>query len=421
MTRRERIMPLGSPAGRRWRRDLDRQLDQLQAKHARPGGWPGAVVRVSLGQEEHHTWAGGSGRADDGAPMAADTGFHIASVGKAFTATLILQLAEEGRLGAHGVDAQFQSFDVLADLIGQAPCLSEAPFTIRQMLTHVSGLRDAFNDDGDLLAADNGGRPAPGSLGVHLRSARGKDPGQGRLWPAWDPERPGEATAGVMNWFIWGGGAARALASPPGARFHYSDTAYMILGLLAERLAGASYERLLRERIFRPLQMDANYLAYGEAAPAGWRRTVSDFAYGGGAVFSEGLDASWDWGGGGQVSTAADLERFLRALFAGGLFSQWETRNEMVEFVRPKGLPKDCTGMGLGVRRLKSPMGVELWGHAGAWSVQAFYAPAYDATITGTFNQPMALDERLRNWVFEVADSLTSLREPDPTWNYMQT
>ena len=295
----------------------------------------------------------------------------------------------------------------LADLVVHIPVLRLEGITLRRLMNHTSGLRDAFSDDGDLTAAQNGGRPAPRSLSMHLRGVEG---GQGP-WRAWNPDGIGDPLAGVINWFIWGGHAAANPVFEPGSAFHYSDTAYMVLAILSERLSGRPYDEQLRARIFQPLGMDATYLAYAPSAPADWRSNVSDFLYAGQPTFSGGIDVSWDWGGGGQVSTAPDLDRFLRGLFGGGLFAQRETLERMTDFTAPPGLPDGCTGMGLGVRRLVSPGGVELWGHAGAWSVQAFYAPAQDTTITGTFNLPMATRPWLRSWVFDAADALATLTD----------
>jgi D-alanyl-D-alanine carboxypeptidase len=364
---------------------------------------PGAVVRVSGPAGPLFDFAAGNERADRDTAMSTDSAFHVASVGKAMTATLVLQLIEAGRLDWSQLDRPIAEIAELTDLVAHIPVLRLEGVTLRRLMNHTSGLRDAFSDDGDLTAAQNGGRPAPRSLSAHLRAAEG---GAGR-WRAWNLDRTDDPLAGVINWFIWGGLAAAKPVFEPGSAFHYSDTAYMVLAILSERLSGQPYDEQLKARIFDPLGMEATYLAYAPSAPADWRSSVSDFLYAGRPAFSGGIDVSWDWGGGGQVSTCADLDRFLRGLFGGQLFSERETLDRMTDFITPPGLPEGCTGMGLGVRRLASPGGVELWGHAGAWSVQAFYAPAQDATITGTFNLPMATRPWLRSWVFDAADALT--------------
>ncbi len=388
----------------RWVADLDRVLQGVWALSPEPPARPGCVVRAaSPAIALDYSFTLGPARGDRPAAMGAESAFHIASVGKAMTAALLLQLVEDGALDGDALDRPVGDLPALEDIVRVAPALGNPGVTLRRMLNHTSGLRDAFSDDGDLTAAENGGRPAPRSLSSHLRVG-GAGP-----WRAWDASRPDEPTAGVVNWFV-GSGAGAALVAAPGARFHYSDTAYMIMAVLIERLSGQTYGAALARRIFQPLGMDASFLAYAAEAPAGWQGEVSDFLFAGRPIFSSGGDASWDWGGGGQVSTAPDLDLFLRGLFGGRLFQRPETVADMTRYIAPPGLPEGCTGLGLGVRRLRSPGGLDLHGHAGAWSVQAFYNPGLDLTITGSFNRPMS-DPALRNWVFAVADGLLDLTE----------
>ncbi|MDP1737967.1 MAG: serine hydrolase domain-containing protein [Caulobacter sp.] len=406
------IWTLDMPDGPAWSGRLEHRLSELHQAGCAGNGVPGAVVNIGLsGSREAWTFCAGRRRGDGPDDMSPETGFHIASVGKAMTAALLLQLWERGRLPAKGLDTPIAKFEELSDLLAHIPVLTDpaAPVTLRHMLTHTSGLRDAFSDDSELTAGQNGGMPAPRSLSAVLRKNQPSDQGGTGDWPAWNAERLHDPRAGVLNWFIWGAEAARAPVFAPGSAFHYSDTAYMILALLVERLAGRRYGQALRDEIFGPLGMNDTFLAYDPSAPEGWRREVSDFIYGGEPAFSAGRDVSWDWGGGGQISTAADLGIFLRGFFSRRLFAKASTLRAATKFVRPKGMPAGCTGLGLGVRRLTSPGGVDLWGHAGAWSVQAFYAPRFDVTITGTFNQPMHLNPRFRTWVFEVADSMLEL------------
>ena len=136
-----------------------------------------------------------------------------------------------------------------------------------------AGIKDAVVDDATGIAEDYGG-PAPGSYGARLRAGIEahltclSDPNcdlagliTSKDWAMWNPACPNDKEAGVINWFLASGTAAAALA-PPGQLFHYSDTGYVILGLLTEMLSGQSLHRQWRERIFDPLGMDRSYLAY---------------------------------------------------------------------------------------------------------------------------------------------------------------
>ena len=400
---------LQTAAARSWAAELARDLDELWRTLPTSDGVPGAVVRVAGSGAAPWSlfFTAGNARADQPRPMSEADGFHVASVGKAMTAALLLQLTETGALSLEALDTPVEECEALSDLLPLIPVLTATVgggVTLRQMLQHTSGLRDAFGDDGVETA---GASPAPRSLSRELaRLAREDAMDPEGNWPPWSPDRPGDPHGGVLNWFIWGGAAASAPVFRPGERFHYSDTAYMLIALLAERLAGQPYATLLRTEIFEPLGMRDTFLAYSAEAPKEWRTRVSDFTFAGRPAFSSGLDVSWDWGGGGQVSTAGDLALFLRGLLEGRLFRKRGTLALMTDFITPRGMPEGCVGLGLGVRKLRSPAGVELVGHAGAWGVQAFYAPTLDVTITGTFNQSMGTHPRLRTWLFEVADSV---------------
>ena len=149
------------------------------------GQTPGAVVRVTGPAGPVFDFAAGNERADRDTAMNADSTFHIASVGKAMTATLILQLIEAGRLAGAQLDRPVAEIAELADLVVHIPVLRLEGITLRRLMNHTSGLRDAFSDDGDLTAAQNGGRPAP-------RFSR--TPGE-----AGAPVRPGADTEAVLR------------------------------------------------------------------------------------------------------------------------------------------------------------------------------------------------------------------------------
>jgi CubicO group peptidase (beta-lactamase class C family) len=110
---------------------------------------------VAIDWAEHGTTAAAAGvaRADTGAPMRAESQFHIASVAKPMTAALIFQAVEQGLLGPQGIDARLIDTGVLPPEICRrlhnidGTSYGDA-ITLRHMLTHTSGLRDAQIDDG---------------------------------------------------------------------------------------------------------------------------------------------------------------------------------------------------------------------------------------------------------------------------------
>jgi CubicO group peptidase (beta-lactamase class C family) len=113
-----------------------------------------------------------------------------------------------------------------------------------------------------------------------------------------------------------------------------------------------------------------------------------------------GANMSFDWGGGGQISTAHDLCRFLDGLLAGALFRERSTLDAMTAWIAPPGLAPPRVAIGLGLQQWKSPVSGSLGiGHAGAWGARLWRDPRTGATVAGTVNQS---DPGL--WAFEVLD-----------------
>jgi len=117
---------------------------------------------------EHHINLG-QARADCEAPMTPTHQFHIASITKTITATLILQLWEKGAFGSKGLDVSLGELsvftpEILNRLHNKNNVAYGADITLRQLLTHTSGLKDPFSDDANGIAADYDGQAAPDSI-----------------------------------------------------------------------------------------------------------------------------------------------------------------------------------------------------------------------------------------------------------------
>jgi len=173
------------------------------------------------------------------------------------------------------------------------------------------------------------------------------------------------------------------VALPAGRGFEYSDTGYVIAGILVEQVTGRPLHEVYREHVFDPLGMDTTWLEGYESA------RVPEAAH----HYSDKLDwttisPTVDWAGGGLVTTAADLARFVRGLWAervvdaAGLedLTRWTPG---ASFPPETGLRYDRYGMGMGLNTVE---GVELLGHTGFIGAFAFYAPDYDAVLVGTHN-----------------------------------
>jgi D-alanyl-D-alanine carboxypeptidase len=309
-------------------------------------GAPGALARIEA-PRVGRDWEGAAGHLARGNSRALrpDDAFRAASVTKSVTAVVAVRLAHDGRLG---LDEPLG--DQLApEFLSRWSALDALPRTTpRQLLTHTSGVPNYFNEDAFL---------------ARLR----QDPGH--VW------RPVElvdhaASHGTPSF-------------PPGQGFAYSDTGYVIAGILAEQTTGRPLEAVYRELVFDPCGLDATWLEGHEPA----RRPEAAHHY------TDELDwttisPTIDWAGGGLVTTAPDLARFVRALWSGQIIDP-SGLDELTRWTPGASFPPGYAlryeryGLGLGANTVD---GVELLGHTGFIGAFAFYAPAYDAVLVGTHN-----------------------------------
>jgi len=256
------------------RRALQARLDDLRERYAIPG------ISVTIIFPDGTRWVGSSGLADveAGREVNPKTKFAVASVSKTFTAALIMALEEDGKVA---LDATVRSY---------LPELAIDPaITVRQLLDHTSGLNDFFFDrriDKALLS-----QPA-------------------RRWD------PAESLTYVGKPYF-----------KPGRGWHYSNTNYLVLGMLAERVGGAPLSDQLHERFLGPLGLaetsyqpsdePADPLAHGYrfASPGRTARPI-DLSDGSGiAPFTSVITAAA--GAGGIASNSQDLAVWTRQLYGG--------------------------------------------------------------------------------------------------------
>ncbi|WP_112270227.1 serine hydrolase domain-containing protein [Lentzea terrae] len=201
-------------------------------------------------------------------PVTADAHFRIGSVTKVFTNTVVLQLVAERRVH---LDAPARRY-VPGLLPGQYDGV-----TVRQLLNHTSGLPKP-------AATPN---PLDGP-GWWLKSVAPRD----------------ALTASFAG--------ATGVPPAPGSEQQYNGLNSLVLGLLVEEVTGHSFTHELERRIIRPLRLRHTSLPDGPAIPAPHAQ-----------VFVNGDDVTeqspYPWAEGGIISTAADLDRFLIALFRGRL------------------------------------------------------------------------------------------------------
>src|SRR5262249_23265348 len=189
---------------------LERRIDALFARYTKPGS-PGAVVAVMQGGTVEICKGYGLASIELGVPIGPRTRFRIASVSKQFTVTAALMLAAEGKLELS--DPPHKHLRELKAL----------PVTIAQMMRNSSGLPDFL----ELLRLGGHGLDKPARAADFLAAA---------------------ARNGHLNF-------------TPGGGFLYSNTNFLLLGLIIERLAKQKLGDFLSERIFKPLGMTSTMLA----------------------------------------------------------------------------------------------------------------------------------------------------------------
>jgi D-alanyl-D-alanine carboxypeptidase len=295
--------------------ELRRLLDQIVA-----AGAPGAAALV---RDEHGVQQAASGLADlrTGRPMRPKLNYRVASVTKPFVATVVLQQVAEGRLSLSDTVERW--------LPGILPYGGQV--SIRQLLNNTSGV--------------------PEYLLVPLLELYESKQGRFRSWT------PRELVALV---------AGQSPLFPPGTTYSYSNTNYVLAGLIVEAATGRTLGQELKRRIIRPLGLRDTFFpvnrpdipgrnARGYSLPLGDQGPVLDGPLLDFTVYNPSLA----WAAGNLVSDLADLQRFFRALLDGRLLPP-ELLAEMTTTV-PIG---QGAGYGLGLLVLETPCG-RLIGHDG--------------------------------------------------------
>ena len=399
--------------------NLKKAIGNFKEKELNTEAIKNCALEISIPQLNFtYSIAKGTATADNQSAMTTSHQFHIASITKTITASLILQLWEKGFFGSKGLDISLGELsifppEILNRLHNKENVNSGSKITLRQLLTHTSGLKDPYADDENGIATDYDEGIAPGSIAAAWQTDFEKL-GSGdssfneqtaiiyKNWTPWDSTQPDNKEAGMVNYYI--NTLGNSPVASPSKIYHYSDTGFVILALIAEKFGKKSYHKLLRDNIFDPLGMNSTYLAYSnDPKPDKWEKEISDCYASDFPLVSGGFNFSFDWGGGGIVSTASDLNIFLRTLLKGNLFEKEETLKAMLNFENYSGLGLSGTKMGLGIfaERNKKTDAI-LWGHDGAWGSVMYYEPENNIYISGTVNQLLGVPSGWLNKLFNV-------------------
>lgn len=291
-------------------------------------------------------WKGTSGMSYAGHPITSDMEFGLASNTKLFTAAAILKLVEGNVLNLN--DQLHKWLPKYANV--------DTTITIRQLLNHTSGVADVFTTESLAYIDANP---------THVFT-----------------------TAEVM-----------ALIGPklfnPGASFSYSNTNYILAGMVAESATGQHISKIIRDSILTPLQLDSTFFD-GKETVLGtiahpWNNGVDGINISRAALNSAGN------GTGAMYSTAGEMAQWYQALLSGQVLNP-NSLAQMLTF-----LPPGNYGFGISSMQI---FGRTVWGHGGSnsgYKSRMFYDPDMKAVVCGLSNSnPSAIDGAITGVLLKV-------------------
>jgi len=303
-------------------------------------------VSASIVFPDSSIWNGVSGISHDTVSIKPDMLFAIGSITKNFVATLTLKLAEEGKLSINDpVSKWLPPYNFV-----------DSTIIIRQLLNHTSGIYMFWSNQ---------------QIWDDLKKDRTK------VW------RPDEVLSYIKEPYF-----------SPGKGFRYSNTNYLLLAMIIEKISGSTLSSEFKKYFWQPLNIKNAYLSIQEDIPNNRAHVFGD-------NFNDD-DSNMDltflpreshesitFGSAGLFMTSQDLAYWCQALFEGKILSE-QSISEMLKFV-PTGSGGNMDGYGLGVQRYRKQVtnGQIAYGHSGAnigTSAYLLYLPDYHVSIAVLIN-----------------------------------
>ncbi len=357
------------------RQKLQARLNEWHAA----GKFPGATLAVCLADGNCFALATGYADLEAKSRMKPDSVMAAGSVGKTFAAAVALQLVGEGKIA---LDDRIEKY------LGRETWFARLPnarqITVRQLMNHTSGLvryefKEQFVRD---LTANPDKTWRPEELVAYL----------------FDEKAPFEAGKG----------------------WDYSDTNYIVLGMIIEKATGRRFYDEARRRLLKPLKLDdtspqdrrelKNLIPgyAGAGNPFGGRDKVIE---NGKFIFNP----QFEWTGGGMISTTENLARWAKAMYEGKAFGAGELA-QMLDGV-PARLGRDAK-YGLGVIIRPTPLG-ESYGHSGffpGYMTDVMYFPEHKIAVAVQVNSsvPQSFGKPLGRVLLEAAAAVLDKEIPPP-------
>ncbi|MFE6775892.1 serine hydrolase domain-containing protein [Streptomyces sp. NPDC057702] len=320
--------PANAPAAAAAVAAPDTQALTQALRNTLKAGAPGAMARFT-GPGGTQTRTEGVRNRATGAAMDPNARFRIGSVTKTFSSVVLLQLVSEGKVA---LDAPVTRY-----LPGTLP---DDRITVRHLLTHRSGLSDYTNA---MFA-----KTVPGFEAVRDRVFGNRELVQLSL--------------------------REPRTTEPGGAYRYSNTNFVLVGMIIEKVTKNPVAKEYERRIIKPLKLRNTSYVHPATAIKGThvRGYLHPDEEGGALVDSTEQTVSWAQAAGAMISNEADLNTFMSALLRGRLLPA-KTLDAMLTMT-----PADATNTrfyGLGLRRYDLSCGTRVYGHTG--TVQGYYTYAF--------------------------------------------
>jgi D-alanyl-D-alanine carboxypeptidase len=350
--------------------ELQAKLDEWH----KAGSFPGATFGVVLANGESFGLAVGFSDRTAKTPMKPTDRMPAGSVGKTFAAATALHLIKDGKIGLD---------DKIEKYLGREPWFARLPnakdITVRQLMNHTSGLvryefKDQFTKD---LTANPEKVWKPAELVAYLL----------------DEKAPFEAGKG----------------------WDYSDTNYIVLGMIIEKVTGRKFYDEANRRVVKPLKLTNTIPQDGPRLPGliqGYAGPNNPFG-GTDEMIVNGkfaINPQFEWTGGGYISTAHDLARWAKMLYEGRAFPL-DLLPQVVDGVAAPMLGRE-TKYGLGVIIRKTPRGTA-YGHSGffpGYMTDMMYFPEHKIAVAVQVNTSVgrSLGKPLTRVLLEAMEVLTA-------------
>ncbi|MEN8651282.1 serine hydrolase domain-containing protein [Streptomyces sp. 21So2-11] len=339
-----------TPAAARDTTGHDRTQEAIEA--AVKAGVPGVVAQA---RDDDGSWTGTAGVANlkTGREREAPDRYRVGSITKTFVATVLLQLQAEGKLDLDDTVDQW-----LPGVI-RGNGNDGRRITVRQLLNHTSGIY-SYTEDADFLKSVFG---------------------DGFFKHRYDTWTPGQLVKTAMR---------HKPDFAPGTSWNYSNTNFIVAGMVIEKATGRSYGKEIERRIIKPLGLRATTVPGTDARmPRPTGRAYSKLSPDLNAKVHDvtELNPSAAGAAGEMISNSSDLQRFYRALLGGRLLPDKQLKEMTTTVAVGDEFPEGRYGLGL--MQLKLKCGKEVWGHGGGIhgsSSEALVTRDADHSLAFNFN-----------------------------------